>query len=68
VTHSVAGGTVFGAYLEDGDPAPYALVSCVVAPGFDYADWEMRPAADLRAAFPGPDAAEAIARLGAGEA
>jgi predicted cupin superfamily sugar epimerase len=36
-----------------------------VTPGFDFADWEMPPAAALREAFPGAAAAAAIARLAA---
>jgi predicted cupin superfamily sugar epimerase len=43
-------GALFGARIEgDGD---YALVSCTVAPGFDFADFEMPARAELLARFP----------------
>jgi hypothetical protein len=32
---------------------PYTLVGCTVAPGFDFADFELPPRADLLARFPG---------------
>ncbi|HTQ03861.1 MAG TPA: cupin domain-containing protein [Polyangiaceae bacterium] len=32
--------------------AGYALVGCTVAPGFDFADFEMPPRAELTASFP----------------
>jgi uncharacterized protein len=60
-THVVKGGVCFGAYCPTADS--YALVSCVVAPGFDYRDWSMQPAEELYRAFPGKAAAAAIARL-----
>ncbi len=49
----VAAGHWFGARL--GSPRPpeaYALVGCTVAPGFDFADFEMAERADLLAACP----------------
>lgn len=60
-THVVRGGTLFGAYCPPG--SAYALVSCVVAPGFDYRDWAMPTAEEMRAAYPGAAAATAIGRL-----
>lgn len=45
LTHAVPGGAYFGAFAPRS--TPYALVSCVVAPGFDFADWEMHPAGEL---------------------
>ena len=46
LTHTVAGGTLFGAYCPRGGPG-YALVSCVVSPGFSFEDWEMPLATDI---------------------
>lgn len=43
-------GATFGARLADG--GRYALVSCVVAPGFDFADFVMPTRAELVATFP----------------
>ena len=40
---------------------PYSLVGCTVAPGFDFADFEMPPRADLCARY--PEHAARIARL-----
>lgn len=46
--HAVPAGAWFGARpLRD-----YSLVGCTVAPGFDFADFEMGDAAALRAAHP----------------
>jgi predicted cupin superfamily sugar epimerase len=47
----VPAGTWFGARLEPGD-ADFALVSCTVAPGFDFADFELAERAALRSRFP----------------
>jgi predicted cupin superfamily sugar epimerase len=44
----VAAGTWFGS-TSDGD---YTLVSCTVAPGFDFADFEMGDRAALEREFP----------------
>jgi predicted cupin superfamily sugar epimerase len=44
----VPAGWLFGASVERG----HALVSCTVAPGFDFADFQMPPRAALEAAFP----------------
>ena len=44
-------------------PWRWTLVACVVTPGFDFADWRMDGAEDLRARFRGAAAAEAIAAL-----
>ena len=43
--HAVPGGAYFGAYVAP--DVPYALVSCVVTPGFDFADWQMHDASEL---------------------
>jgi len=64
-----AGGTVFQALAPAGswfaacvlDPDGYALVGCTVAPGFDYADFELARREDLIRRFPGE--AELITRL-----
>jgi predicted cupin superfamily sugar epimerase len=46
----VPAGCWFGAELAGG--APFALVSCTVAPGFDFADFELAERAALRALYP----------------
>ncbi len=45
----VPAGVWFGATLKDGDAT---LVSCAVAPGFDFADFELAERRSLIAAFP----------------
>jgi predicted cupin superfamily sugar epimerase len=48
--HVIGAGNWFGAV-----PAPesrYSLVGCTVAPGFDFADFEMAAGADLLKAYP----------------
>jgi uncharacterized protein len=53
-------GEVFQAVVKAGcwfasrlkDPAGFALVGCTVAPGFDFADFEMAKRAELTAAYP----------------
>ena len=42
--HAVCPGTSFGALLPPG--SSWSLVSCVVTPGFDFADWRLEPAPD----------------------
>ena len=49
--HVVTAGTWFGASLRDATSS-YALVSCTVAPGFDFADFELADRASLSAALP----------------
>ena len=46
----VPAGCWFGARVAAG--GTYSLVSCVVAPGFDFRDFELARAADLAAEFP----------------
>ena len=46
----VPAGTDFGAALEAGEG--YALVSCTVSPGFDFADFEWTDCARLRESHP----------------
>lgn len=46
--HTVKAGNLFGASVEEG----YALVGCTVAPGFDFADFEMPSRAQLLAEYP----------------
>lgn len=62
----VPAGAWFGAMLApDAPDGGYALVGCTVAPGFDFADFELADSAQcaaLRAAH--PDAAATLARLG----
>lgn len=47
----VKGGTWFGSYLPNG--SEYAFVGCTVAPGFDFADFEMGDRKKLLGLFPG---------------
>lgn len=55
--HLVKANTVFGSTVDQ--PESYSLVSCVVAPGFDFRDFELFEARDLLPLFP---QAEAIIR------
>ena len=55
----VPAGCWYGAAVDD--PASYALVGGTVAPGFDFADFELAERADLLARF--PQHREAIVRL-----
>lgn len=43
--------TIFGSSVED--PNSYALVSCVVTPGFDFRDFELFTREDLINGYPG---------------
>lgn len=45
----VPAGCWFASKPEDGD---FSFVGCTVAPGFDFADFELAPAVALSAAFP----------------
>ena len=66
VLHSwVPAGAWFGAALQesaDNENEAYALVSCVVAPGFDFRDFSFADKANLVAKF--PDHLKVIERLG----
>jgi predicted cupin superfamily sugar epimerase len=55
----VRAGTWFGAYPHSG--AAYSFVGCTVAPGFDFADFEMGERQQLMKEF--PSAREVIERL-----
>ena len=46
----VPGGTIFGSSVDI--PNGYALVSCVVAPGFDFADFELFESQELLNDYP----------------
>jgi predicted cupin superfamily sugar epimerase len=48
--HAVPAGSWFGAQPAVG--GHFALVGCTVAPGFDFADFELGDRAGLHAAFP----------------
>jgi predicted cupin superfamily sugar epimerase len=48
----VSAGRWFGARLVAPSPEAFALVSCTVAPGFDFADFEMARRDALLKAFP----------------
>jgi predicted cupin superfamily sugar epimerase len=51
--HVIPAGAWFGA-VPDGRSSPhgFSLVGCTVAPGFDFADFELGEKAALLAAFP----------------
>lgn len=59
VQHVVPAGYWFGAYPNPG--TEYALVGCTVAPGFDFADFELGTRADLLRQF--PQAEDVISQL-----
>ena len=61
VQYVVPAGVWFGAYLEPAEAESYALVGCTVAPGFNFADFEMGERGELLRAF--PRAYEDIMRL-----
>lgn len=46
--HNVQAGTIFGSTVEEG----YALVSCTVIPGFDFADFKLFTKEDLLKKYP----------------
>ncbi|OGR42149.1 MAG: hypothetical protein A2X35_06705 [Elusimicrobia bacterium GWA2_61_42] len=48
--HAVPAGCWFGAYPAPG--AEFSLVGCTVAPGFDFADFELGVRAELAGEFP----------------
>ncbi|MHC4079964.1 MAG: cupin domain-containing protein [Planctomycetota bacterium] len=49
---AVPAGHWFGARLAERRPDAFALVGCTVAPGFDFADFEMARRDDMLAAHP----------------
>ena len=57
--HLVKGNTIFGSAVLE--PNSYALVSCVVSPGFEFQDFELFSYEELIDKF--PDEAEIIQRL-----
>ncbi len=57
--HLVKANTIFGSSVDKSDS--YALVSCVVAPGFDFRDFELFKAEDLLPLY--PNAEEIILKL-----
>jgi hypothetical protein len=56
----VPAGKIFGSTVDESDS--YALVSCVVAPGFDFRDFKLMDKSELLEKY--PDFPEIIARLG----
>jgi len=50
--HVILGGQYQAARLTGAGTAGHALCGCTVAPGFDFADFEMPARADLTALFP----------------
>jgi len=65
-SHAVPAGTVFGAKCVAGSFG-FSLVSCAVAPGFDFRDWKMDNADDMRNRFRGPEAEAVISELAAAD-
>ncbi len=57
--HLVKADTIFGSAVDE--PDSYALVSCVVAPGFDFSDFELFKTDDLLPLF--PESEEIIRKL-----
>jgi uncharacterized protein len=57
--HLVLANTIFGSSVDQ--PDSYSLVSCVVAPGFDFRDFELFQADDLLPLY--PEAEEIIRKL-----
>jgi predicted cupin superfamily sugar epimerase len=55
----VPAGTWFGTELRAG--APHCLVGCTVAPGFEFADFELARGPEIEARY--PDAADRIRRM-----
>ena len=53
--HAVPAGHWFGSQPEPG--TAFSFVSCTVAPGFDFADFELGERSDLLKRFPGASAA-----------
>ena len=48
--HVVPAKTIFGSHLKGGEG--YAVVSCAVAPGFDFEDFELFSAEELLKSYP----------------
>ena len=61
VQYVVKANTWFGSFPNDG--SPYSLVGCTVAPGFDFADFELGSRAALLAEFPSAEAQPLIEKL-----
>lgn len=57
--HLVTANTIFGSCVDETDS--YALVSCLVAPGFDFQDFELFKSEDLLPVY--PKAEEIIRKL-----
>ena len=69
LSHAVPGGATFGAYVPAAQAPGYALVSCVVTPGFDFQDWDMHAEPELPAVLlAAAGAAAAAAAAGGGDA
>ena len=64
VQYVVKANTWFGSFPNDG--TPYSLVGCTVAPGFDFADFELGSHAALLAEFPSEEAKPLIEKLTVG--
>lgn len=45
-------GTIFGAYVMDENPNAFALVGCMVTPGFDFQDFQLLGHIELLKNFP----------------
>ncbi len=55
--HCVPAGDLFGAFVGDEEEEAYALVCCVVVPGFLWEEFSMPPKGELLARFAGSPAA-----------
>ena len=49
---TVPRGVIFGSSIDSDDPDDFAVVSCHVSPGFDYADFELFTQEALLAEYP----------------
>jgi predicted cupin superfamily sugar epimerase len=62
--HCVPAGDLFGAFVEEGEEEAYALVCCVVVPGFQWEEFSMPGKGELLARFAGsPEALREVERL-----
>ena len=62
--HCVPAGDLFGAFVEEGGEEAFALVCCVVVPGFLWEEFSMPGKGELLARFAGsPEALREVERL-----
>jgi predicted cupin superfamily sugar epimerase len=63
VTFVVPASCYFGAFVPRCAGAEFALVSCLVSPGFSFDDWEMKRAEELRIMYGGAKGREVSGEL-----